>query len=416
MSTSSGRAARSATVTAGGPSFADLVLSLLPPAAAEETSASAPLAHLDYPAELQVKNQGLGLFWQHHRLPGHPGPVAASPRPRRYRTTSKRKAVLRGRTLYLLFSDKAGHDQKRPFIESPLEPPTHTEIYRFLQRKMSEPAYRLAAQHLNYLIIRGSYAEQAVIFNVDVLNAPLIRKLKLLAGHLQKMPEPVAAAFIYHDPSRSDYYLESRRPAEGLQFKKLFGRDQLMVTYNGCRYLFHPTSFSQINEAMVATMLQKARELLAPAPVQQLLDLYCGYGLFSHFLAPHYRQVLGIDAEGPSIKAAAANGRLNSGSGRTRFLARRITGELLAEILPMPVGPEAVLLDPPRQGPQAGVITALCQRRPQQALHIFCGVDQIPASLREWQAGGYQAERIVPLDMFAGSANLEILILFVPRR
>jgi tRNA/tmRNA/rRNA uracil-C5-methylase (TrmA/RlmC/RlmD family) len=167
---------------------------------------------------------------------------------------------------------------------------------------------------------------------------------------------------------------------------------------------------------MVATMLEKARELLVPAPAQHLLDLYCGYGLFSHFLAPHYRQVLGIDAEGPSIKAAAANSRLNPGSGRIRFLARRITGELLTETLPTPRDQEVVLLDPPRQGPQSGVITALCHRRPPQALHIFCGVDQIPASLHEWQAGGYQAERIVPLDMFAGSANLEILIRFVPKR
>jgi hypothetical protein len=205
LSTSSGRAARSATVTAGGPSFAGLVLSLFPSAAAEEASASAPLAHLDYSAELQVKNQGLSLFWQHYRLPGRPEPVEASPRPRHYRTTSKRKTALRGSTLYLLFGDKASQNQKRPFVESPLEPAAHTEIYRFLQWKLSEPAYRLAAQHLNYLIIRGSYAEQAVIFNIDLLNAPLIRKLKLLAGHLQKLPEPVVAAFVYHDPSRSDY-------------------------------------------------------------------------------------------------------------------------------------------------------------------------------------------------------------------
>jgi len=57
------------------------------------------------------------------------------------------------------------------------------------------------------------------------------------------------------------------------------------------------------------------------------------------------------------------------------------------------------------------VIAALARRKPKKALHIFCGVDQIPPSLREWQANGYQVRRVVPLDIFPGSANLEILIL-----
>jgi tRNA/tmRNA/rRNA uracil-C5-methylase (TrmA/RlmC/RlmD family) len=399
-----------------GPSFASLLKSVMVPSGptAPASPAISPYAVLDYSVELKVKEEGLRLFWQHHRLPGRPEPLFASPKPRGYRTTSKRRASLQGKTLYLLFGDTSIGTQKRAFIESPLEPEADGRIYSFLQQKLSEPAYRLVAGHLNYLIIRGSLAERAVIFNVDTLSGPMVRKLKLLADHLQKLPQPATAAFVYHDPTRSDYYLENRRPG-GLQFKKLFGPDLLTGSFGGCRYRFHPTSFSQVNESMVEPMLHKARELLAPAPDGRLLDLYCGYGLFSLFLAPHYQEVLGIDAGGPSIRAAATNGRLNPGGGRARFLAHRITGELLTEELPPPAKREAVLLDPPRQGPHPGVISAICRRRPQQILHIFCDVDQIPASMAAWQIGGYQVERIVPLDMFPGSANLEILILLAPK-
>ena len=77
---------------------------------------------------------------------------------------------------------------------------------------------------------------------------------------------------------------------------------------------------------------------------------------------------------------------------------------------------EAVLLDPPRQGPQPGVISALSRRRPGKVLHVFCSVDQIPAALKEWQRSGYQVRRIVPLDMFPGSINLEVLVLLTPKR
>lgn len=401
---------------APGPTFASLLTLLLPEPERPVPSAvlaSSPLAHLDYPAEVKAKEEGLRLFWRHHRLPGRPEPLIGSPLPRGYRTTSKRRTVLKGSTLYLLFGDTALRDQGRPFVESPLEPAVDGRLYRFLQQKLSEPAYRLAAGHLNYLIIRGSLAARAVIFNVDVLTGPLVRKLKLLAGHLQKLAGPPAAAFVYHDPTRSDYYLEARRPG-GLGFKKLFGPDQLTAVFAGCRYRFHPTSFSQVNEAMVEPMLQQAGELLAPDQAGRLLDLYCGYGLFSLFLTPRFRKVLGIDAGGAAIRAAAANARLNPGGNRTRFLARRITAELIAELAP-PGGPETVILDPPRQGPQPGVIGALCRRRPRQALHIFCGVDQIPASVKAWRAGGYRVVRIVPLDLFPGSANLEVLILLAPQ-
>lgn len=393
--------------------FASLVSPLIPPPeqpVAQAALYSAPLAQISYEAELQVKDQGLALFWQQFGLAGTPEPVVPSPRPRGYRTTSKRKAQLRGPRLNLLFGDRV-KVQKQAFVASPLEPTAHERIFRFLQKKLSEPVFKSAAAHLNHLIIRGSYQERVVIFNVDAMNGPLIRKFKLLAEHLRKGPVAVNGAFVYFDPTRSDYYLESRRP-DTMNFKKLFGPEALTVAHKHCRYRYHPTSFSQVNESMVEGMLERARELLDPTPEQNLLDLYCGYGLFSHFLARDYRQVLGVDGEGPSIRAATANSRLNPG--RTKFLSRRITAEALDEVLDNAPAPQAVILDPPRQGPDAGVIAALAERGARRILHIFCGVDQIPASLAEWGENGYAVRRVVPLDMFPGSINLEVLVLLTP--
>jgi tRNA/tmRNA/rRNA uracil-C5-methylase (TrmA/RlmC/RlmD family) len=395
--------------------FAGLLRPLITKTARPQDSVtlqSSPLSHLDYTEEIRIKNQTVTLFWKHFRLPGQPEPIIASPKSRGYRTTSKRKTILKGNTLYLLFNDRALRSQKKPFVVSPLEPQEHGRIFEFLQQKVSEPPFKLVAGHLNYLIIRGSYLERAVIFNVDTLNGPLVRKLKILAGHLQKLPDTVTSAYIYPDPSCSDYYLEEGQSSDILQFKKLFGKADLTVSHHGCRYSYHPTSFSQVNEAMVPVMLDMAQTLLEPNPVETLLDLYCGYGLFSHFLAPGYKQVVGIDAEGPSIRSAIFNKKSNPASRKARFLARRITARSVEKIpLPDDLGAETILLDPPRQGPQEGVINALSRREPRKVLHIHCGVDQIPHSLRQWKQYGYKVQRIVPLDMFPGTAGLEVLIL-----
>jgi len=379
------------------------------------TLQSAPLAHLEYTEELRVKNEALQRFWQHFKLPGKPEPVIASPLPRYYRTTSKRRTVYRSSLLYLLLEEGKLSVQKKKFVVSPLEPRSHSRLYSFLQGKISEPPFKLVATHLNYLIIRGNYAEQAVIFNVDTLNGPLVRKLKIIADHLQKFDSSVTSAYIYPDPSCSDYYLEERQPSDILQFKKLFGKNHLSVTHHDVRYFFHPTSFSQVNESMVPVMLEEARQLLKPSCHESLIDLYCGYGLFSHYLAPGYKKVLGVEGEGPSVRSAMSNKKLNPASRKTRFIASRITDRSVEDRLPPPDGsPETILLDPPRKGPSDGVIGALCRRLPHKVLHIHCGVDQIPASMTQWRKGGFNVERIVPLDMFPGSANLEIMILFSP--
>ena len=397
------------------PSFARVLEPLVPAPPKEPpphtTWQGAPLAHLEYKRELELKNRALETFWQRHGLPETLETVRASPLPRHYRTTSKRRATWRRGTLYLHLAGQNPGLQKRPFLSSPLEPESHGRIFRFLRSKISEPPFRMVAKHLNHLIIRGSYAELAVIFNVDTLNGPLVRKLKLLGEHLQGMDAPVAAAFAYPDPSGSPYYLEARQPAEMPRLKRLFGRQRLMVEHEGQRFLFHPTSFCQVNESVVPLMLREARALLAPAGEERLLDLYCGYGLFSHFLAPEYKQVMGVEAEGPSIDAAEANKRMSPAGARIRFRTGRITSQSLEGLLPAPwPGRESIVLDPPRQGPENGVIPALARRDPERVLHIHCNTDLLPRSLRQWSEYGYRPLSAVPLDMFPGTTEMEVLL------
>ena len=374
----------------------------------KHTSPAALLAGMDYPGELAAKDAALERFWKHHKLAGRPEKIIPSPRPRGYRTTSNRRCLRRGKTLHLVMGDK--RPGPVPFVPSPLEPDEHAAIYRYLQDKLSQQSFAPAAEKANYLIIRGNYRNQAVIFNVRQMNGPVIRKLKIIADHLSHEFPTVQSAFAYLAPPMSDYYLETRQPKEGMTFKKLFGPAKLRVFHGKRRLDFHPTSFSQVNEAMAGVMVEKAHELLAPNGREGLLDLYCGYGLFSHLLAADFAHVTGIESEGPSIMAARDNCRHTPAGKRMHFIARRITGEVIEE-LPPAKGRETVILDPPRQGCSEGVIEAITTRGPGKVLHIFCSVDQIPKALKAWQAGGYHPKRIIPLDMFPGTTNLEVMIL-----
>lgn len=368
-----------------------------------------PLAALDYPSELQLKGEALAAFWREERLPGRPEPVVAAPLPRGYRTTTKRRAALGPKGLSLTFP--GARTSAGGVSPSALDLPEHMAVYAFLIERLSRPPARALASVLNWAIVRGSPEALAVILNVRVFDARVVRAGKQLAQDLQETPLGVRAGFLYLDPSGSDYYLEARRPAGTLSFKRLFGPDWLQVEAGGVRLRFPPTVFSQVNGAMLEIMTASARSLLAPLDGSALLDLYCGYGLFSLTVGREAAQVLGLDLDGPAIEAARANADHLRCAGRVKFLAGRIDGGFLTGRLRPPNAPEVVILDPPRQGTAPDVASALAAREPQRVVHICCGTEEIPREVAAWSRAGYRLRRALPLDLFAGTASLETLLL-----
>ncbi|OGV70442.1 MAG: hypothetical protein A3K19_12660 [Lentisphaerae bacterium RIFOXYB12_FULL_65_16] len=376
-----------------------------------------PLAHLDYAQELALKNEALREFWTACRLPGTPAPVVAAPRPRQYRTTTRRHARYGRDGFRLAVSEDDGARPGPVGERSVLEPVEHGALYSFMEGKLSESHFRVLAEALNHVIIRGSYAERCVIFNVSGLDGKVVRKLKILGAALPEFDREVVSAFVFVDPTQSRYYLDSGQVPGSVKTKKLFGPGVLVVEFCGHRYLYYPTAFTQVNEAMVPVMLATARELLAPARDQHLVDLYCGYGLFTHFLADSYAHAWGVDSSPQGIEAAEKNARFFPPGNKVAFRVGQISGESFMRFLPRPDGHAEVLLaDPPRQGMPAEVISALASRTPGKVLQACCGTDEMPRQVACWQASGYQVTKVVPLDMFAGTPHLETLLLLEPVR
>jgi hypothetical protein len=422
-----------------------------------------PFAALAYAKELALKQEALWAFWQAEDLPGRPEPIVAAPAARGYRTTSKRRAAWGVKGLTLTFpgapererggaasgrnvlpsgqdSAPSARDRAHPgknipssapglappgrgvmpsvrgLAPSVLDLPEHTAVYAFLIERIGRPVAQPLAAALNWVVVRGSAGGLVVILNVRVFDARVVRAAKLLAEALQAETSlGVRAGFLYLDPTRSEYYIEAHRPEESLSFKRLFGPDWLQVDAGEVRLRFPPTVFSQVNGAMLTVMTESVRTLLAPLAGCDLLDLYCGYGLFSLTAGSEAARVFGVDLDGPAIEAARANAAHLGYAERVHFLAGRIDGPFLADRLRPPRSSEVILLDPPRQGTEPGVAAALAARAPLRIVHLCCGTDEIPREVEAWFKAGYQVQRAVPLDLFAGTTNLETLLLLTPR-
>ena len=368
-----------------------------------------PLADLDYPAELAVKNEALRDFWREHQLPAEPGEITPAPLPRGYRTTSKRRATVTRSGLALTFPGLRSTGGVAP---SRLDRPEHLAVYQALVAMLARPPARALSEALNWVIVRGSERALAVLLNVRVFDAPVVRGGKYIAEALKGGDLGVASALLYLDPTSSDYYLEARRPTGVLSEKHLFGPSWMEVRVDEVKLRFPPTAFSQVNGAMLGVMVDKVAALASPLEGLDLVDLYCGYGLFSLTVGRRAAHVTGADHDGPAVEAARANAPHARGV-RARFIAGRINVEFLESRMPAPRRPEVVVLDPPRQGTETGVIEALAARRPERVVHVCCGTDEIPREIGSWAHADYQLQQAVPLDLFAGTSNLEVLLSFV---
>lgn len=383
----------------------------------------APLAHLPYRDELSLKQKAFDQFLKQSRIEADNEPIAASPFTRYYRTTTKRSVVFTDREFLLCMGDGGRRGPQQERSEALLEPKQHAAIYDFLAKEINSPLFWQVARHCSYFVIRGSYKEFCVIFVVSKLNAAIVRKLRILAERLTRLEVRVISAFIFFSPEQSRYYLDKGDRESGAKVKRLFGPDTLHLSVDDTRYLYDSVTFAQINQSMVPLMLKKTARLLdvesADSKSMRLLDLYCGFGLFGLYLGRHFSEVYGIDNDGVAIKRAqdsAAYQKSAFGNTKLRFLAGPITSAILESLLPEPGDmPEDIVLDPARFGTAAGVIAALAQRQPARVVHIFCNMDILASELGLWKSQGYFISRIIPLDMFPGTVNLEVLVLLEQR-
>jgi tRNA/tmRNA/rRNA uracil-C5-methylase (TrmA/RlmC/RlmD family) len=410
--------------------LSDILSGLLIDEGLGKLSGSEPLARLDYADELALKEEAIKRFWHSHSLPSEPDPIIASVLPRGYRSTSKRRAAVASGRLYLL------HPGERPggrglLSSSLLEPAEHWEIFNLVHRRLSRKEDEALARHLNWVVVRGLGKGCALILNTSRIDATVVRKAKQLSEKIKAETDSLASVFLYYDPSRSHYYLEAGREAPHsprggstrIGLKCLSGPSDLGISLDSFTLRFPPHVFSQINQSMIGSLIGKAKDMLKVQEVtpssDNLLDLYCGYGLFSFGLGPDFRGVTGLELAGPAIEAARRNFERISKGGRVmlppmRFLAGRITPSFLEKVFRASLRNKerlTLVLDPPRQGTGPRVIEALSDLRPRQVLHIFCNIDKIPQELRRWAQGGYRVIKVSVLDLFPGTSGVETLVL-----
>lgn len=161
-------------------------------------------------------------------------------------------------------------------------------------------------------------------------------------------------------------------------------------------------SFFQVNTAQAERLASLVRERIAADGSQTVVDAYAGVGTFSALLAPHVGRVIAIEESTAAVKDAAVN---TLGIENVEFLLGK-TEDVLGTFAK---APDAVILDPPRTGCHPAAIEAVVRLAPARVVYVSCDPETAARDLTLLARGGYNVERVEPVDMFPQTHHVECL-------
>ena len=190
----------------------------------------------------------------------------------------------------------------------------------------------------------------------------------------------------------------------------LAGSPRLTMEVLGRSFAVSAGSFFQVNTSMAGEMVKHVLDLLekhqALGQDNTLLDVYCGVGLFSAFIAPRVGRLIGIEAS----SSAAEDFTLNLDEFDQVELYEAPAEAVLTAIA---VQPAAVLVDPPREGLDRRALDGLISLRPPLLIYVSCDPATLARDARRLVAGGYRLEQVTPFDLFPQTYHIESISCWV---
>ncbi len=172
--------------------------------------------------------------------------------------------------------------------------------------------------------------------------------------------------------------------------------------------------FWQVHPGAPATFLEQVLTALDPRPGERVLDLYAGVGLFARAFADAVGPrgaVLAVEADSRAISAAE---RDTAGVEQLEWRAERVE-DALRPLLDGGDVVDLVILDPPRAGAGAEVMTQVLQMGARAIAYIACDPAALARDLAHLPGTGYELDMLLAYDAFPMTHHVECIAVCRPR-
>ncbi|HET6420137.1 MAG TPA: 23S rRNA (uracil(1939)-C(5))-methyltransferase RlmD [Geobacteraceae bacterium] len=332
-------------------------------------------------------------------------PVIPSDKPLGYRNSAK--LVAGGK-----FADpiigmyRSNTHQVTDASDCPLHHPLINRVVQVVKegiRKGKVPVYsqRTGSGILRYLVVRVSESAGAAMV-VFVTARRSFNEIHHLSKYLQsRVPEVTVVAQNVNSSAgnvilgQHDYFVTKEQ--------------SLCDTVGNIRFHISPRSFFQINNGGARSIYEKVLDWSALTGGETVVDVYCGVGGISLYLARGAKEVIGYESVDDAVADAEKNARLN-GIGNCRFEAGD-AAELLHGLREEGGKADLVVLNPPRKGCEEKVLKNAAALGPRKIIYVSCSPETLARDLDILAGLGYGTLEIQPVDMFPQTPHVENVAL-----
>ena len=200
----------------------------------------------------------------------------------------------------------------------------------------------------------------------------------------------------------------------GEQIIPVRGQTYITDEIGSVRYRISPLSFYQVNPVQTRNLYQTALDYAGLTGTEVVWDLYCGIGTISLFLAQNAGKVYGVEIIPDAIRDARQNAELN-GISNVEFYVGKAEEVLPEKYKTEGIYADVIVVDPPRKGCDEACLTTMLRMAPKRIVYVSCDSATLARDLKILCAGGYQLEKVQPVDMFAQTAGVENVCLLSRR-
>jgi len=174
------------------------------------------------------------------------------------------------------------------------------------------------------------------------------------------------------------------------------------------------TSFFQVNPDMAPKLAERVLSLLKETGTKQLLELYCGVGVFSILAAEAIPGLTSyaVELDAAAIEAAKFNAAQHGVSDRCTFMAADADEAFRTLASSGDPAKCCVLVDPPRTGLPASLTHGIGKFAPEAVLYVSCGPDTLRRDADRFAEHGYVIRTAGMVDMFPSTGHFESVTLF----
>ena len=195
----------------------------------------------------------------------------------------------------------------------------------------------------------------------------------------------------------------------GSKTRVLYGAETIKDNLGALGFNISAQSFFQVNSEQAEKLYNKALEFAALTGKETVVDVYCGTGTISLYLARHAKKVYGIEIVAPAIENAKRNA-LENKCDNAEFICGDAAVEL-PKLLAGGVRPDVVVVDPPRAGCEQKVLAAISEVKPERVVYVSCNPASLARDLAFMEQHGYKTLIAQPVDMFPMTSHVETVCL-----